>query len=64
MPLSKRTFKCEKCGLIVDRDINAAINIDTAGLAEIQACGDCVRPSEMKVVAVEAGTICETALSS
>ena len=59
MPLSKRTFKCEKCGLILDRDVNAAINIDTVGLTEIQACGDRVRPSAMKAVAVEAGTKCE-----
>jgi putative transposase len=27
MPLSMRTYKCEPCGLEMDRDINAAINI-------------------------------------
>ncbi len=57
MPLSKRTFNCENCGLILDRDVNAAINIDTVGLTEIQACGDCVRPSLVKAVVNEAGTI-------
>ena len=29
--LKERTFHCEKCGLIIDRDINAAINIDRWG---------------------------------
>ena len=27
------------CGVEIDRDLNAAINIHTAGLAEIHACG-------------------------
>lgn len=27
MPLSKRTFSCDKCGLKLDRDVNAALNI-------------------------------------
>ena len=27
MPLSKRTFSCDKCGLNLDRDVNAALNI-------------------------------------
>jgi transposase len=27
MPLSKRVFDCGSCGLKLDRDINAAINI-------------------------------------
>lgn len=27
MPLSVRTYRCESCGLIIDRDLNAAINI-------------------------------------
>ena len=47
MPLSKRVMSCS-CGLEIDRDLNAAINIlnwgidvhNTAGTAEINACGD------------------------
>ena len=37
MPLSKRIFKCSKCNLVIDRDVNAAINHlnDTAGQAGI-----------------------------
>ena len=27
MPLSKRVFKCPCCGLVLDRDVNAALNI-------------------------------------
>lgn len=31
MPLSKRVFECGQCGLEMDRDHNAAINIKEAG---------------------------------
>ena len=27
MPLYKRKFKCDKCGILIDRDRNSAINI-------------------------------------
>jgi putative transposase len=44
MPLDKRQFKCENCGMIMDRDLNAAINIrnigiNTLGHSGLQACG-------------------------
>jgi len=39
MPLNIRKWTCSNCNETHDRDINAAININTAGLAEIQACG-------------------------
>ena len=35
MTLSDRTFRCSKCGLILDRDINAAINIQNRGIKEL-----------------------------
>ena len=63
MPLSKKQFKCLSCGFVCHRDINAAMNIDRAGRARIYASRDIVRPSEMKVDVVEAGTIREPALS-
>lgn len=34
--LSDRTFRCSKCGLILDRDINAAINILNRGIKELK----------------------------
>jgi putative transposase len=39
MPVEERTYKCEICGFTLNRDYNAAINIYTAGLAEINDCG-------------------------
>ena len=35
LTLSERTYKCE-CGLIIDRDINAAINILHEGMRILQ----------------------------
>ena len=32
LPLSERTYRCGCCGLVMDRDRNAAINILTKGL--------------------------------
>ncbi len=52
MPLSKRIYDC-KCGLHLDRDINAAKNIlnrATAGLAGSHVQGDFVRPQREAVV--------------
>jgi len=50
MPLSQRVFRCEACGLEIDRDLNAAINLKKYGLAHLtgptgsspgsHACGD------------------------
>ena len=33
LSLSERTYRCEHCGLTMDRDLNAAINIEVAGSA-------------------------------
>ncbi|MGH9120739.1 MAG: zinc ribbon domain-containing protein, partial [Acidimicrobiales bacterium] len=38
LSLAERSFRCEHCGLVIDRDLNAAVNL--AGLAlAVQACG-------------------------
>ena len=33
LSLAERTYRCEHCGLVMDRDLNAAININVAGSA-------------------------------
>ena len=39
LALSERQFTCEACGAVADRDVNAAENIRTAGLAGSHARG-------------------------
>jgi putative transposase len=43
MSLHERVFRCDTCGLVLDRDVNAARNIVAAGRA-VAACGAGVRP--------------------
>ena len=45
LSLSERTFNCDACGLSIDRDLNAAINIQVAGSAPetLNARGGTVR---------------------
>lgn len=33
LSLSERTYRCDGCGLVIDRDLNAAVNINVAGSA-------------------------------
>ena len=50
MPLDVRSYDCPECGQVIDRDLNAAINIrnfalknilkNTEGTSGINACGD------------------------
>lgn len=48
LSLNERTYKCEHCGLTIDRDLNAAINIQVAGSAPetLNAHGGTVRRSD------------------
>lgn len=39
IPLSVRTYACSGCGMALDRDWNASLNIRAAGLAVLNACG-------------------------
>lgn len=58
--LSERVFHCAHCGAEIDRDLNAAMNICTAGLAETYACGPesagLARKDKTKLRRDEAGT--------
>jgi len=58
IPLSKRIYKCENCGLVLHRDHNAAINILKIGqgMSESNAREYDRRPS-LKAIVDEAGTI-------
>ncbi len=56
--LSERTYVCEVCGWVQDRDLNAACNLAqlaTASSAGRYACGESVSPG-LQAVLVEAGT--------
>ena len=51
LSLSERTFNCDACGLSLDRDLNAAINIQVAGSAPetLNARGEDVRRNQRPV---------------
>ena len=48
LSLKERTYKCEHCGLVIDRDLNAAINLMVAGSAPetVNARGGDVRRAD------------------
>ncbi|MEW6040167.1 MAG: RNA-guided endonuclease TnpB family protein [Elusimicrobiota bacterium] len=61
MLLSERTYRCDKCGLVIDRDLNSAINLEnharevighlnqtTASSAGRYACGDGTSTGEIQ----------------
>jgi putative transposase len=47
LTLDVRVWTCPECGVVHDRDLNAAQNILAAGLA-VAACGEAVRPGAVK----------------
>jgi putative transposase len=58
--LGTRIYRCPVCGLRIDRDLNAALNLQqwffsTASSAGIHACGEDIRPG-FQAAFVEAGT--------
>jgi putative transposase len=56
LPLAERTYRCERCGLACDRDVNAARNLlqlAASGAERITACGGTVRPGHAGHVPVK-----------
>ena len=61
LSLNERTYRCDGCGLVMDRDLNAAVNIKVAGSApETQnAHGGTVRRSNQHGCATRVPVKCE-----
>ena len=61
LSLAERTYRCDSCGLVLDRDLNAAINIQVAGSAPetINAHGATVRRSDRSGHATLVAVKCE-----
>ena len=57
LALSERVFVCETCGLVCDRDINAAWNLVPQALREVTAVDSTVRPGQPTGSEDEAATI-------
>jgi len=57
LSLSERTYICEECGLVIDRDQNAANNLLAVSCTDsLNACGEDVRPQLAEAILNESGT--------
>ena len=55
-PLDVREWACRACGSVLDRDVNAAVNVAKAAGLAVSARGAQVRPAPVPAQRVEAGT--------
>lgn len=55
-PLHVRVWECGACGVVLDRDINAAVNVARAAGLAVSACRAQVRPGLVRAQRGEAGT--------
>ncbi len=55
-PLHVREWTCGDCGAVLDRDINAAVNVAKAAGLAVSACGARVRPGLVPAQRDETGT--------
>lgn len=46
LPRGERTYRCEACGLVIDRDLNAAINLHPAGGRVLGVEGKALAPAQ------------------
>ena len=56
-PLHVRAWQCRACGVWLDRDVNAAVNVARAAGLAVSACGAQVRPGLAPAQRGEAGTL-------
>ena len=61
LSLAERTYRCDSCGLTMDRDLNAAINIQVAGSAPetLNAHGATVRRGSLSGCGTRVAAKCE-----
>ena len=61
LSLAERTYRCDGCGLVMDRDLNAAINIKVAGSAPetVNAHGETVKRGDLSDRATLDSVKCE-----
>jgi putative transposase len=56
LTLADRVYRCDMCGLVIDRDVNAArnlLNLAVSGTERLNACGGTVRPRLARHVPVK-----------
>jgi putative transposase len=56
-PLNVRVWQCRACGAVLDRDVNAAVNVAKAAGLAVSACGAQVCPGLALAPRGEAGTL-------
>jgi transposase len=57
LSLSQRTFRCPKCGLEIDRDLNSAWNILKLGLKQLAKKNKAMADRLMSALPVDCGEV-------
>lgn len=53
--LDERVYECEECGIIIDRDLNAAINLKKVALSAVEtlnACGESLNGGDVRLISL------------